>query len=332
MLKQCLAQNAALSVLLLLCCSAIKPLLAQTTEVRLHVNQQLHGQAMVYGTLAVEDEYQWFPTRIEYYLSQLEIQHDGGQWTAVEDTWLLLDAGSDITVSLGSFAIAQVEGIRFWVGVETPTNNEDPSVYPMDHPLALQSPSMHWGWSAGYRFVCMEGQAGGDISGHFEFHGLGNANYHMVELAGTPEDLGGIQTFYIDADYAKAVADFDLSTGPFHHGETGDAAAFLLAFAERVFSPAEGPQVPNGLPSASGEGYGLEVLGNPVHSGSGVRYRLPEGRTGSIMIVDRLGRTLHEMHIDRGEGIWTMPELPAGAYHVVLASDGPVLQRKILVP
>ncbi|MBK7304311.1 MAG: hypothetical protein IPI90_13940 [Saprospiraceae bacterium] len=30
----------------------------------------------------------------------------------------------------------------------------------VDSPLAFQDPSMHWGWTSGYRFIALEGMIG----------------------------------------------------------------------------------------------------------------------------------------------------------------------------
>src|SRR5690606_7713783 len=98
-------------------------------------------------------------TRLEYYITRISVIHDGNQSTSIgDDTLALVDAADAIstTIPLGNLTITSVEEIRFHIGVYAPTNNADPSLQPMGHPLAPQSPSMHWGWAAGYRFVAME--------------------------------------------------------------------------------------------------------------------------------------------------------------------------------
>ncbi len=305
---------------------------AQSTEVQLHFNHQLNGVPMVYGTYTEQDGYSWFASRVAYYVSQIEVLHDGGTWTAVEDTWLLVDAEGTETVSLGTFPLTQVEGLRFYIGVEPAYNNEDPATYPADHPLAYQTPSMHWGWTSGYRFACMEGQAG-SVIGHFEFHGLGNANYHQVELLGDAVAESGVQVFYINADYAQAVKGFNLSLGPLEHSETGRAAQFLQAFADDVFSRGSGPQGPaSSIASASGEGLELNILGHPLQAGSAVAYRMPQGQIGSLEVLDAMGRILWRIDLEANAAQLRLPELPRGLHQLVLRSGAARLQRGIVVP
>lgn len=315
-----------------LCLLLALGLRAQSTEVQIHFNHQLQGEPMVYGSLASQDGYDWFATRVEYYLSEIEVMHDGGTWTAVPDTWLLVEAEETPSVSLGSLALTQVEGLRFYLGVGPDYNHEDPASYPVDHPLNYQTPSMHWGWASGYRFACMEGQAGG-ISGHFEFHGLGDANYRQVEVMGDAVDEAGVQVFYLNADYAEAVKSFNLSLGPLEHSETGRAAEFLQAFAEDVFSRGSGPQGPvSALPNASGESLELTVLGQPIQAGSALQYQLPSGQNGRVHVVDALGRLVWSRDLMHAAGTVALPSLPQGLYRVLLESGAYAVQRGMMVP
>ena len=305
---------------------------AQSTEVQIHFNHQLQGNPMDYSTTVTQDGYDWFASRVEYYMSDIELMHDGGTWTSVPDTWLLVDAEGTLNVSLGTHAVTQVEGLRFYLGVGPDDNHEDPGAYPAEHPLAYQTPSMHWGWASGYRFACMEGQAGG-ISGHFEFHGLGDANYHQVEVLGDAVDESGVQVFYLNADYAEAVKSFDLSLGPLEHSETGRAAQFLQAFADDAFSRGSGPQGPvSALPSASGESLELTVLGQPIQQGSTLRYRVPNGVQGQVHVVDAMGRQVWTDALPESSGQLALPSLPQGLYRVLLEAGSQVLQQGIMVP
>ena len=63
-------------------------------------------------------------TRVQYYLSQISIIHDGGTETLMEDTWILVNAEEDTQVDLGDHAITQVEAIHFYIGVEEEVNHK----------------------------------------------------------------------------------------------------------------------------------------------------------------------------------------------------------------
>jgi len=117
------------------------------TELRIY--HMLGSQAFQMSTTAQNDLGHDFQVeRLQYYVSNFSVVHDGGTETAVNvDTIALMNAADGIfsTIELGSLNITSVESVKFYIGVPQPTNNADPSLYGPDHPLAPQSPSMHWG-------------------------------------------------------------------------------------------------------------------------------------------------------------------------------------------
>lgn len=180
-------------------------------------------------------------SRLQYYIAEIKIIHDGGQVTDVPNKWILVNASTQVNELLGNFNITTVEGVKFGIGVQQSYNHLDPSSYAMSHPLAPKSPSMHWGWSAGYRFVAMEGKSGSSLNQTYEFHALGDANYHTftIQTAGTMN--GSDITIGINADYEGALHNIDLSGGNnIIHGETGKAADLLVNFSYNVFTSSDG--------------------------------------------------------------------------------------------
>lgn len=178
-------------------------------------------------------------TRLQYYISQIVLVHDGGQQTSVSK-WILADAAAPVNVSLGSYNITTLEAVKFAVGVEAAVNHLDPASYPMSHPLAPKSPSMHWGWASGYRFVAMEGACGASMNLNYEVHALGDANYFTVTLPTAGSVSGSDLNIEIDADYEKALNGINVSSGLILHSEAGAAIDFLRNFAYYVFTSAEG--------------------------------------------------------------------------------------------
>ena len=121
-------------------------------------------------------------TRLQYYISEISIIHDGGQKTDVEDFWLLVSADQDVSASLGVFNIEEVEAIHFYIGVDPGHNHANPADYPTGHPLAPQNPSMHWGWASGYRFIALEGKGSENLNQVVQLHGLWDDNYLLSRL------------------------------------------------------------------------------------------------------------------------------------------------------
>lgn len=176
-------------------------------------------------------------TRMEYYLSKIIIKHDGGLTTAVNNVYALVNAGANTDIELGTFNVTNIEGIQFSIGVDTPNNNADPSLWPASHPLAPKSPSMHWGWASGYRFAAMEGVAGIGMISTYEIHSLGNINYFSTSINKTATERNGKWIIAVDADYTKAIKDINVTQNLVSHGETDEAQKLLTNFRDLVFKP-----------------------------------------------------------------------------------------------
>lgn len=204
----------------------------------LNIQHMLGDQDFAYGIEAENNLNQSYKVdRLAYYLSQLVLIHDGGQETLIEDLWILVEANKISIYELGSFDITDLESIRFSVGVEEEVNHDDPALWPMDHPLAPKNPSMHWGWTGGYRFVALEGNAGATFNTNFEMHGLGDVNYFEIALDLDEEVNGDQMDLYVRADYNKALEDINVNAGPLSHGEGNEAKKVLENFRDLVFTP-----------------------------------------------------------------------------------------------
>lgn len=176
-------------------------------------------------------------TRLEYYISEITIVHDGTETAIPADVVALVRPQDEITttIALGVHDVTEIEAVKFHVGVYDPANHGDPTLWPGEHPLAPKSPSMHWGWVAGYRFVVYEGFGGVDFSQAFQMHGLGDANY--FEVTADVDVVEGDESLEMNlfADYQKGLMDIDLTSGVISHGETGEALTVLRNWQDEVF-------------------------------------------------------------------------------------------------
>jgi hypothetical protein len=179
-------------------------------------------------------------SRVDYYISQIAIIHDGGMLMTVPNKYILAKGSANVNEDLGTFAVTNVEGIRFFIGVEAPTNNGDPSLWPSTHPLSPKSPSMQWGWSAGYRFIALEGKAGTSLTTTYEMHGLGNPNYFQQTVMASGVNSGTNVTINLDADYTQALYGINVSSGPIDHGADATDLDVIKNFRDRVFKPGTG--------------------------------------------------------------------------------------------
>lgn len=215
--------------------------------VNLRINHLLGDEPFALSQTAIdENEDEFMVTRLEYYISGINLIHDGGISTKIDETFLV-NASESEDYDLGAVDFTNLEAIRFSIGVDPTNNHLDPSSFPADHPLYPQSPSMHWGWAAGYRFIAYEGVCNGNIT--FQFHSLGDDNYFYQTIAiENPTVENETTIIELDADYIKALSDIKLSLGPISHGETGEALTCIANFTNKVFEATvaeENPQTSN---------------------------------------------------------------------------------------
>lgn len=211
------------------------------TNVVLQMEQLLEGQPFDYDQVTqAELGFYFKATRLQYYISEITLIHDGGQITPVTDYYLLVDPVKDSVFSLGNFAVTDLEKIEFWIGVDSATNHLDPALYPESHPLALKNPSMHWGWAGGYRFIAFEGLAGntsGFVNNVFQIHTIADENYRKVSLDINEIVDGDTILVPIEADYARLLHKIDVSIGITSHSSVGLSKQVSINMPS-VFSPA----------------------------------------------------------------------------------------------
>ncbi len=209
--------------------------------VELKFNHKLQSNTFAFNESSTNNLNEQFTvTRLEYYISKISVTHDNGQVTEVKDVYALINPSNTQNVDLGELNISSVEAINFSVGVDPGVNNEDPTQWPMSHPLAPKSPSMHWGWSAGYRFVALEGKCGNDLNLELGIHALGNKNYFDLSIPTSSKDVNGTLVIELNADYSKALKGLSIASGLVNHGEDLEAKDLLINFRNEVFSSLNG--------------------------------------------------------------------------------------------
>ncbi len=268
------------------------------------------------------------PTRVAYYLSKFTVVHDGGQETAVsEDTIGLVEAGQGpySEVALGSLNISNVEAIKFYIGVPKIPNGGDPSVYPSNHPLAPQNPSMHWGWAAGYRFLVYEGVGGANFSQTFQLHALWDTNYFEQTVPATGHVFGNQTIIAIDGDYVKGLNDIDVSQGIIAHGIDTEDLEALINFRNIVFTNSV-QNVQLGVDEIANSE--MMIYPNPM-SGED-QLHIENIKPGQeVRIVDLTGRVLSTQSIKSNQTQFSLDA--TGVFIVQLYQNGELLDSQKVV-
>ena len=208
--------------------------MAAQTQVALRIDHQA-GQAEIGQPLflATPSGESVEVDRLEYYLSAFTLVHDGGQETPLESAYVLADAFEDVAHPLGTVeGVDNVELLKFTVGVDPTNNHADPVLWNADHPLAPQVPSMHWGWSAGYRFIALEGGSDGST---LEIHALGDENHTPGEMEVQASVEDGVLVLDIEADVLGFFHMLTVGSGLINHSENEEAILVCNNLADRGF-------------------------------------------------------------------------------------------------
>lgn len=264
-------------------------------NVYLTIKNKLGSSDFAFNQASQNDLAQNFKvSRLDYYISSIVVIHDGGQQLPITNKYLLVKCNSNVSELIGALNVTSVEGIKFSIGVEAPTNNADPTQWTAPHPLAPQSPSMHWGWTAGYRFVAIEGKAGNNFNTDFQMHGLGNQNhFNQTHITGGTTVNNNIY-INLDADYSKALKTININAGPIDHGVDATDLVVLQNFRDNVFT------VGSGLPTSVRD---ITILSNvvlypnPTKSSFTIDFTQSNTAVTKVVITDLLGRVVKSIPI-----------------------------------
>ncbi len=267
-------------------------------------------------------------TRVDYYMSNIIIIHDGGMETPVSEQHYFIQAGSNFLRDLGNYNVTNVEGVKFHIGVDPKVNTSDPAQFTGDHPLAPKSPAMHWGWASGYRFAAVEGKGGPNLDSNFQFHSLFDANYFQQTVTVAGVNTGNDVVINLDADYTQALRDIDVSVTVINHGDDLNDLTVLENFRDHVFTAG------SGLPLAvSNFENDIHLSLSPNPSTGDVRIALDNsGQTlvTSAQVLDISGRIIQEISLtNRNEATFNIGA--KGIYFVRLQSFGINLGSKKVV-
>ena len=298
---------------LLMLCFGVLAIQAQT-QVSLRIDHQLGqsevDQPFVAATPAGESVE---VDRLEYYLSAFTLVHDGGLETPIEGAFVLADAFVNEVHPLGSAeGVQNVELLKFTVGIDPENNHADPVLWNEGHPLAPQVPSMHWGWSAGYRFIALEGASDGAT---LEIHALGDDNHtpgNMEVLASIEE---GVLMLDIEADVLGFFHLLTVGTGLINHGENEEAILVCNNLADRVF------RMPgtNGIEVPPLGVFDFKLI--PLDGGARVQFDAALATPVEVELLDILGRSLMTVDVAAGTRTYDLQDVQPGTF--LISVTGP---------
>lgn len=273
---------------------------------------------------------------LRYYLSQFSITHDGGQVTEVADSLVLVNVVLDSLgyqlIDLGDFAGTQIESIAFYMGVDSARNHLDPSAYGPAHPLANQSPSMHWGWAAGYFFLSFDGPCGQNLNEWYDLQCLGDENYFQT-IVENPlvTNYGDEILISIEGDYRGLLHEMDISQSISLHGPFLWARDALVNASQHVFKPTLTASYTGIDKKISVSNY--SVFPNPLQNGSELRIQPENDLTSySLRLFDLTGKEWIREEGIQGRTNISLPFYQKGLFILsLIEEDGKISTHKISI-
>jgi hypothetical protein len=176
---------------------------------------------------------------------------------------------------------------------------------------------MHWGWSSGYRFACLEGKSGANLAQIFEVHALEDSNYFHTTVMTAGVADGNDIVIDLDADIARALENIDVSSGPTNHGGGGISHIMLENFRDYVFSPAS--PITASEEQLNQADFGL--FPNPSNGAASFRIDPRFAKGAEVFVYDGMGRLLQSQEV-ASNGLGEVQAPANGIYLVCVQKEG----------
>lgn len=274
-------------------------------------------------------------TRAEFYISEAGIQHPDGSKMPLTDQFLLVNANNPTAeFGLGIWPVEAAHGATLHIGVPSALNHLDPAIYPADHPLAPKNPAMHWGWSAGYRFLVAEGKIDNNGDGVpetvFQWHNLGDALYKTVELTGLEEAKNGVLHLHFLIDYVQLFKSLAMTGNLTQHGSASANVKMMSNAATENFLT-----MPMIISAHEVQANSQKVVAtpNPFSTETRLNFDLPAADGLTMVVTNLLGQAVRSVAglPAAGSLVFEKGELPGGIYQSAFYENGRLLARKRLV-
>ena len=312
--------------------------LAQSNEVQFTFHHHVNGEELkVNETLfTIWNGKTMRIDRAEFYLAEISLIDAGGGKTTLNDQYILADAGEPGTVwSVGNVDLNDIKGVEVHIGVDQAKNHLDPSTYQLGHPLGFQDPSMHWGWSAGYRFMAIEGYVDNNNDGVpeslFQYHNLGDNLYYTTSIDGEATAENGVLKVKIDVDYTKLFEGMTLIGNLIHHGSNSQNQKMLTNASTEGFLTMSAVSSQDDIARNS---LSLTTTPNPAYGHIMLSQDLdPSIQTVDLNVVNAMGQSVaYRQGIPaQGQIGLDLQGWPAGTYFYGLYQDGRLIARNSFV-
>ena len=161
----------------------------------------------------------------------------------IEDSYALVKPDGGM-YTIGKGKVTHTQTMTFNLGIDPATNSQsetDFASWAADHPLAAQSPNMHWNWLKGYIFLKLEGMV--------DTNNDGTPDSPLVAHCGTDDLMRTVgleihkevdsetAMVHYHLDWAKLFTDIDIANDNITHtGDNIDLAVKIMDNFPSIFS------------------------------------------------------------------------------------------------
>lgn len=276
-------------------------------------------------------------SRADFYISEIEVYHltPPIHNTPLTDQYLLVRAGDpDAEFDLGAWPVDAVHGVNLHFGVPKSVNHNDPAAWPNGHPLAPKNPTMHWGWSAGYIFMAVNGKVDNDNDGipeaYFEYHSLGDTLYRRTEVGGGNLAQNGVLRMNFVLDYIQLFKNLDLDPYLYVHGSGALNRTMLTNAATQKFITLP---VLTAIGDLSENSRRVQAAPNPADADTQISWDLPAEGALQLILTNAIGQAVHTETGLPASGTTRLETaaLPDGVFLCGFYENGNLVARKKLV-
>lgn len=204
-----------------------------TYPMEMHLHQYLNAASLVEEQNYVINGVTTYIDLVQFYVSGITLVNAAGE-SFTSESYLLVKPETE-AYAIGNFPAGEYTKVIFNVGIDSITNHADPSQYNLGDPLGAQTPTMHWGWSFGYIFVRIDGEADTDADGTpdpagvFEMH-VGEDRYMVTVEVEMPITVGenAENIVHLAADWDTFFSGVDMANDNTVHGADNIPLANLL--------------------------------------------------------------------------------------------------------
>ena len=312
----------AISILIFLLINSL--VFGQSKEVNIFLNHKYNGGDFNFdSTYVVDGNTPIKFNRLEYYLHLKSIISNDGETTNLSDHYLLVNPSQN-HYNIGSYEISNVSTLLLNIGVAQEINHDDPSLWYASHPLAPQIPSMHWGWSAGYIFVALEGMIDENQDGIFEtviqYHPVDDSYYSEIIITDAVIETDTSIEIYLNVNYNKLIENIGTNEGGVYHGLHDENELLINNFIyNNVFT------VPENL-NLKETSISNAVFPNPFSNS--IQLNLNENSI--VKVYNSLGILVDAYNLDKGQQQINTQTLLNGVYILSLQSKSGTENIKLL--